>query len=623
MTPNDSSHTIDTIVVESVTIPPADLAKQAKELEIRGGRVIVLEHRRPPLTAREVDLLNALLAFLAEKRPCRYEWTIVQTHKYEGPSPNPSSSTHRQHDNLALLVTVEAHERRGEQITFDKMPPIPDDDEKQASKFLEGSLEYQVPRPDSLHKVKHHYWWTWLVNTTAPFVPSEVFDDSNQSINQEVTAMESWCYEEQTSLELRACLIERDELVAKLLQEAPQCEGMFPTAGLKIFHCRQNIYTLMSVHPTLMAINDSFSLPLIHKHLISKKSGFMGRLSGAGGEYVFILKRAMNTATISAVVSYNPTKNLTVGYMLSGSGQYSMIAALPEFPLQFSFYPHPMLVFILVLELIAHKISVNLGEVESKLSDVESRTGYSHRLASNGTSNHEAFRDLAKTLGAETCRFVVIKSSIANAMMLKDFIQEQLISNDYMPAVNTENFKEAARSLMERVKIMESTLKHMVTDAGIEGRLQAQQNVLFNLIAQEDNVLNVSVARDSKELAVASKRDSSAMKVIAVLTTVFLPGAFISTFVAMPLFDWSATSSSGIITNHFWIYWATTIPLTLLTMLFVSLWMVFQTRRNEKLSKEARKAVGGSDASEEADVPLLDSGTHSIETFESRERETS
>jgi hypothetical protein len=72
---------------------------------------------------------------------------------------------------------------------------------------------------------------------------------------------------------------------------------------------------------------------------------------------------------------------------------------------------------------------------------------------------------------------------------------------------------------------------------------------LFNLIAQQDNAtnieiardsrklaaaskrdseLNIEIARDSKELAAASKRDSAAMKIIAVLTTVFLPGTFIS-----------------------------------------------------------------------------------------------
>lgn len=52
------------------------------------------------------------------------------------------------------------------------------------------------------------------------------------------------------------------------------------------------------------------------------------------------------------------------------------------------------------------------------------------------------------------------------------------MSNDYISAIDIEMFKEAAKALLERARIMESTLKHMVTDAGIEGRLQAQQNVV-------------------------------------------------------------------------------------------------------------------------------------------------
>lgn len=180
---------------------------------------------------------------------------------------------------------------------------------------------------------------------------------------------------------------------------------------------------------------------------------------------------------MSAVVSYDPAKNLSVGYIISGAGQYSMTTdlALPEFPLQFSFFPHPMLVFLLVLELIMMKISTNLEEVDEKLCVVESSTGYSHRT---GASSGAALRDLPKTLGAETCRFVVIQSLIANAVLLKDFIQEQLISNDYLPTVDAAGFKEVARALLERVKIAESVLKHTVTLAGIEGRLQAQQNVV-------------------------------------------------------------------------------------------------------------------------------------------------
>jgi hypothetical protein len=43
-----------------------------------------------------------------------------------------------------------------------------------------------------------------------------------------------------------------------------------------------------------------------------------------------------------------------------------------------------------------------------------------------------------------------------------------------------------------------------------------------------DGMVNIGLAKDSKEIAAASKRDSSAMKIVAVLTTFFLPGTFMA-----------------------------------------------------------------------------------------------
>jgi hypothetical protein len=60
----------------------------------------------------------------------------------------------------------------------------------------------------------------------------------------------------------------------------------------------------------------------------------------------------------------------------------------------------------------------------------------------------------------------------------------------------------------------------------------------------------------------------------------------------MPILDWSAASSSEIVTDHFWVYWAVTIPLTLLTMLVVSFWIIIRGKKNEAISKAARKSVG-------------------------------
>lgn len=48
----------------------------------------------------------------------------------------------------------------------------------------------------------------------------------------------------------------------------------------------------------------------------------------------------------------------------------------------------------------------------------------------------------------------------------------------------------------------------------------------------------------------------------------------------MPLFNWSAPTTSEIITNHFWIYGAVTGPLTILTMAIVGYWILSRAQKN-------------------------------------------
>lgn len=105
-------------------------------------------------------------------------------------------------------------------------------------------------------------------------------------------------------------------------------------------------------------------------------------------------------------------------------------------------------------------------------------------------------------------------------------------------------------------------------------------------MAQEDNNLNA-------RMAVASSRDSSSMKALAVITAVFLPGEFMSSLFGMGLFDWQSDGSSGdddndpVVGYDFWVYWAITIPLTILILVLWRAWWVGQDRYFRKhLSKE-------------------------------------
>lgn len=192
---------------------------------------------------------------------------------------------------------------------------------------------------------------------------------------------------------------------------------------------------------------------------------------------VFICKKAANAATISAVLSYSPTTNITKGYILSGDGIDSIRPLLPSFVKQYASCPHPMLIFILIVEIMVDNISTHLESVEENLRDVEQKTGYSNQtlITSHSRLDLNDYRELAKSLGAQTCRFVLIQSLIQNASMLRGFIEDQLTCPPYV--ISPES-KSLADILLERSSITKSTLLHMQTYGAIEGRLQAQQNVV-------------------------------------------------------------------------------------------------------------------------------------------------
>ncbi|KAI0182069.1 hypothetical protein GGR52DRAFT_66439 [Hypoxylon sp. FL1284] len=118
-----------------------------------------------------------------------------------------------------------------------------------------------------------------------------------------------------------------------------------------------------------------------------------------------------------------------------------------------------------------------------------------------------------------------------------------------------------------------------------ELRCRAQIDIIYSKMAQEDNNLNA-------RMAVASTRDSSSMKALAVITAIFLPGEYIGTLFGVSMFDWESGTAADaalgddapagyphpVVMPSFWIYWAFTLPLTLVIVAGWRAWWVNQDR---------------------------------------------
>ena len=71
------------------------------------------------------------------------------------------------------------------------------------------------------------------------------------------------------------------------------------------------------------------------------------------------------------------------------------------------------------------------------------------------------------------------------------------------------------------------------------------------------------------------------------------PPDYIQSLFAMPLFNWDASSVRHAMSNHFWIYWAVTLPLTALVMAVVTVFAIFQARKNRVDVDKARQSADG------------------------------
>jgi len=117
---------------------------------------------------------------------------------------------------------------------------------------------------------------------------------------------------------------------------------------------------------------------------------------------------------------------------------------------------------------------------------------------------------------------------------------------------------------------------------------------LFSLITQRDQNQNLRIANDTQILAQESKRDSTAMKAIAIVTMFFLPGTFLSSLFAIPIFDWDAIRGNEVVNRRLWVYFAFTIPLTILVVSLYLLWEKYAMHLYDNKIKKRDNPTAGS-----------------------------
>jgi hypothetical protein len=126
---------------------------------------------------------------------------------------------------------------------------------------------------------------------------------------------------------------------------------------------------------------------------------------------------------------------------------------------------------------------------------------------------------------------------------------------------------------------------------------------LYSVISQQDSLINRQNNKLNIAIASCSKKNSIAMITFTFITALFLPGTYISSLFSTTMFNWQASAASipgsgsdSHLSSLFWVYWAVTIPLTMVTLGGWYVWYRYADRQwhetlNGSLSQGVEKRV--------------------------------
>ncbi|KAH0543961.1 hypothetical protein FGG08_001728 [Glutinoglossum americanum] len=260
--------------------------------------------------------------------------------------------------------------------------------------------------------------------------------------------------------------------------------------------------------------------------------------------------------------SYDPSTLSTNAVFLSypspnGNASYPAIRARLE--RHKAFVGHPLFLALATTLYAIPYVDSFLREQQRRVLDIERYTGFSHYYIDRP-------RLQVKDAGEELDRLSDLSRSASSILVgLADMVQHIHVSDAMANAVLNSSLIEDAQSVGVVVS-SEREMKNIMSILGpqlkethvaveyLKERARNQLAVTFNLLSRGDAQANIDLAK-------AAKLDSTSMKTIAIMTMGFLPATFYAALFAVPSLHWDQPSVIG---NRFAVYWAFTIPTTLL-----------------------------------------------------------
>jgi hypothetical protein len=246
---------------------------------------------------------------------------------------------------------------------------------------------------------------------------------------------------------------------------------------------------------------------------------------GANMSTDFVLGGGIYEFSIGGLFSYNCHSNITSGLIVSGS---NIPAWTDVIRAKFCEMPHPMAIPLIMAEALMHTSMMRRECYNQGIKELERKTGIDHdgqvavATPRQASDTLQDYRGLAVKLSDVNRSFGHTQMLLERSRLQLDFIAKILDPNQGSPFLHSSNLQEASKTILRRAEFMLRSIEYIKSEhQNALQRMQSQEMVISNLIAQDD------VGR-SIEVALASRKDSSAMRIITFLGTLFLPGTLVA-----------------------------------------------------------------------------------------------
>jgi hypothetical protein len=240
------------------------------------------------------------------------------------------------------------------------------------------------------------------------------------------------------------------------------------------------------------------------------------------------------------------------------------------------FVDHPMLLAYMTIEFSLAELCALLLQTSNEILGLEKNTGLSawdwvHEHEISGSHVPSNYEHTSKRLSIQSGKVTHLRFRLRT---IKAYSKSVLgIAQQHKSAVRDTAAKGRCEEIEEILGIMSEYIEIRLHKAdSLRERLDNQVSGMSTIISQ---------------------RDTSAMKTVAMVTMVFLPGTFVASFFAMPMLNWDATAYNEIVSPRFWIYWMVTVPLTMAVFAVWWAMQIVKERKQRKAVKERKMVKEG------------------------------